>query len=62
MFAYTPWITALGIQNTFICVAMISLAMIIMPALLLFRGRKAREWTASKYRRFAMRQPMPRNF
>lgn len=34
MFVYTPWIRGLGIQNTFICVAMISLAMMIMPTLL----------------------------
>ncbi|OGE51931.1 hypothetical protein PENARI_c011G01041 [Penicillium arizonense] len=50
MSIYTPWISSFGIQNTFICAAIISLAMTIMPIGLLIWGKRARERTAPKYR------------
>ncbi|KAJ6048180.1 hypothetical protein N7499_005426 [Penicillium canescens] len=50
MSVYTPWISSFGIQNTFICAAIISLAMIIMPIGLLICGKRARERIAPEYR------------
>ncbi|BCS23599.1 uncharacterized protein APUU_40043S [Aspergillus puulaauensis] len=61
MFVYTPWITAMGIQNTFIVAGLISLAMAIMPIGLLIWGKRAREHTAAEYRRYALRQPLHRS-
>lgn len=55
MFVYTPWINALGIQNMFICAAMINLVMTVMPIGLLIWGKLARERTAAEYMRFAVR-------
>jgi hypothetical protein len=50
MSVFTPWISSFGIQNTFICAAIISLAMTIMPIGLLIWGKRAQERTAPKYR------------
>ncbi|KAJ6090078.1 hypothetical protein N7467_005294 [Penicillium canescens] len=50
MSVYTPWISSFAIQNTFICAAIISLAMTIMPIGLLIWGKRARERTAPEYR------------
>lgn len=61
MFVYTPWITAMGIQNTFILAGMISLAMTIMPIGLLIWGKRIRGYTAAEYRRFALLQPLCRS-
>ncbi|KAJ5467094.1 hypothetical protein N7475_004846 [Penicillium sp. IBT 31633x] len=61
MFVYTPWINAMGIQNTFIVAGMVSLIMTIMPIGLLIWGKRAREHTAAEYRRYALRQPLHRS-
>jgi NTP pyrophosphatase (non-canonical NTP hydrolase) len=50
MSVYTPWISSFGIQKTFTYVAIISLAMTIIPIGLLIWVKRARERTAPKYR------------
>lgn len=61
-FAFTDWIGGMGIQNTFILIGMIALALAILPVLLIFFGKRARVRTAEKYRRYARRQQAQRHF
>lgn len=56
-FAFTPWVEALGIQNTFIVAAAISAITMIMPVPLMIWGKTARIRTAKKYREYALQQP-----
>ncbi|OJI99560.1 hypothetical protein ASPVEDRAFT_50977 [Aspergillus versicolor CBS 583.65] len=60
MFVFTPWVNNLGIQNTFICIALISLIMTLLPIILLVMGKAARARTAADYRKFAVRQAVYR--
>ncbi|GES59591.1 hypothetical protein ATEIFO6365_0003087100 [Aspergillus terreus] len=59
-FAFTPWVTGMGIQNTFILIGMLALATAIMPVVLMFKGKGARVRTAADYRKYATRQPVHR--
>ncbi|KAL4891089.1 major facilitator superfamily domain-containing protein [Aspergillus ambiguus] len=59
-FAFTPWVTGMGIQNTFILIGLLALATAIMPTVLMFYGKRARGRTAANYRRYATRQPVHR--
>ncbi|KAF9890170.1 hypothetical protein FE257_006331 [Aspergillus nanangensis] len=59
-FAFTPWITGMGIQNTFILISVIALATAIFPIVLMIYGKRARVRTAANYRKYARRQPVHR--
>jgi hypothetical protein len=59
-FAFTPWVTGMGIQNTFILIGMLALATAIMPVVLMFKGKGARVRTAADYRKYVTRQPVHR--
>ncbi|KAJ5273668.1 Major facilitator superfamily domain general substrate transporter [Penicillium angulare] len=59
-FAFTPWLKGMGIQNTFVLIGVISLVTIVMPALLMIFGKRARISTAAKYQEFAARQQVQR--
>lgn len=60
LFALTPWIEAMGLQNVHIITAVACFAVLLLPIPLLIWGKKARVATAAKYRRMAMRQPVHR--
>ncbi|KAE8138905.1 major facilitator superfamily domain-containing protein [Aspergillus pseudotamarii] len=59
-FAFTPWITGMGIQNTFIVIGMLALRTVTLPILLMVYGKRARARTANMYRKYATRQPVHR--
>ncbi|KAE8337824.1 hypothetical protein BDV24DRAFT_154093 [Aspergillus arachidicola] len=59
-FAFTPWVTGMGIQDTFILIAMLALITVALPILLMIYGKRARANTADKYRNYAARQPVHR--
>ncbi|RHZ46405.1 uncharacterized protein CDV56_103391 [Aspergillus thermomutatus] len=59
-FLWTPWIMGMGIQNTFILVAMIALATMALPISLMIWGKKFRIRTAAKYKQYDCRQPAHR--
>ncbi|ORY02841.1 major facilitator superfamily domain-containing protein [Clohesyomyces aquaticus] len=60
LFALTPWINRMGVQNVHILTATIVLAVLLLPAPLLVWGKKIRIATAKRYRDMAMRQPTHR--
>lgn len=59
-FAFTSWVGGMGIQNTFILIGVLSLVTMIMPALLMVYGKRARIHTAHKYVEFAAYQQVQR--
>lgn len=50
----------MGIQNTFILIGVLAMVTLVMPALLMLYGKRARAKTAVKYREFASRQQTQR--
>lgn len=56
LFALTPWITAMGIQNLHILISVICFVVMLLPIPLLVWGKKARVATAESYRKMALRQ------
>ncbi|KAJ5921146.1 hypothetical protein N7466_009472 [Penicillium verhagenii] len=59
-FALNSWLTGMGLQNAFILIGCLSLATMIMPALLIVYGKRARRHSAPKYREFAAEQQSQR--
>ncbi|QRD91080.1 major facilitator superfamily domain-containing protein [Aspergillus flavus] len=59
-FAFTPWVTGMGIQNSFILISMLALLTVTLPILLMIYGKRARASTADKYWKYAARQPVHR--
>ncbi|BAE61760.1 unnamed protein product [Aspergillus oryzae RIB40] len=59
-FAFTPWVTGMGIQNSFILISMLALLPVTLPILLMIYGKRARSSTADKYWKYAARQPVHR--
>ena len=55
-FAFAPWVDGMGVQNTFILIGVLSLATMVMPALLMVYGKRARIHTAHKYMEYAAHQ------
>jgi hypothetical protein len=51
----------MGIQNTFILIGVLAMVTLVMPALLMLYGKRARVKTAFKYREFASRQQAQRS-
>lgn len=62
LFAITPWIEGMGVQNLHVLTACLALAIGLLPVPLLRWGKKARVATADRYRRMALRQPTQRTF
>ncbi|KAJ5347934.1 Major facilitator superfamily domain general substrate transporter [Penicillium brevicompactum] len=60
-FALTPWITGMGVQNAFILIGVLSLVTMVMPALLMLYGKRARIHTAQKYMEYAAHQVSQRS-
>ncbi|KIY02982.1 uncharacterized protein Z520_01447 [Fonsecaea multimorphosa CBS 102226] len=56
MFSLSPWRSALGLQNLFVSLAMIALAIFLVPIPLMIWGKKARVKTAERYRNLSNRQ------
>ncbi|KPI42084.1 putative MFS-type transporter [Cyphellophora attinorum] len=57
LFIYTPWIEHMGIQNTFLVVAVICLVVCVAcPVVLLLFGKRLRIATAKRYRDLSGRQ------
>ncbi|RJE22559.1 transporter [Aspergillus sclerotialis] len=61
-FAFTAWLQGMGIRNTFILIGVIALVSMSVPIVLIFCGKRARVRTAEKYRRFAKKQQVHRQF
>ncbi|CAG8175662.1 unnamed protein product [Penicillium salamii] len=55
-FPFSAWLDGMGVQNMFILIGVISLATMIMPALLMVYGKRARIHTAHKYMDYAAHQ------
>lgn len=60
LFALTPWIESMGLQNVHILVAGILGLILLIPVLLLKWGKKARARSAKAYRAMAARQSTSR--
>lgn len=60
LFAFTDWIAGMGIQNAFILIGVLAFATLIVPALLVVYGKRARVNTALRYKKFASRQQAQR--
>ena len=60
LFAITPWIEGMGVQNLHILTACLACAILLIPVPLLMWGKKARVATAQRYRAMALRQPTHR--
>ncbi|PSR76563.1 major facilitator superfamily domain-containing protein [Coniella lustricola] len=57
MFALTPWIEGMGVQNAFILMAIIAFVILSIPLPLLKWGKQARIKSAATYAHYSMRQP-----
>jgi hypothetical protein len=60
LFALTPWINGMGIQNLHILVAVLCFVILLLPVPLLIWGKKARIATARRYNKMASQQPTHR--
>ena len=57
LFIYTPWITKLGIQNTFLMIGIFCFVVALaLPVLLLITGKALRVSSAERYRTISGRQ------
>ncbi|TQV91519.1 Major facilitator superfamily transporter [Cordyceps javanica] len=61
LFALTPWLDGMGVQDTHILIAVLTVIILVGPLGLILWGKKARVRTAASYRRMAIRQPTRRN-
>ncbi|KAJ5155957.1 Major facilitator superfamily domain general substrate transporter [Penicillium capsulatum] len=59
-FSITSWLSGMGVQNTFILIGALSIGTMIMPALLMVYGKRARRHTARKYMEYASYQQAQR--
>ncbi|POR33087.1 Major facilitator superfamily transporter [Tolypocladium paradoxum] len=57
LFCLSPWRDAVGMQNLFVMVGIISFLFCMVPIPLLIWGKRARVATADKYRYYSGRQP-----
>ncbi|KAL2840076.1 major facilitator superfamily domain-containing protein [Aspergillus pseudoustus] len=55
-FAFTDWLEAMGIRDTFILIGVIAIVSGALPIALLIYGKRARVWTAQRYKVFSGRQ------
>ncbi|KAH7067221.1 major facilitator superfamily domain-containing protein [Paraphoma chrysanthemicola] len=60
LFALTPWIDDMGVQDVHILTAAVCFAVLLLPVPLLVWGKRARIATAKRYERMLMRQPTHR--
>ncbi|KAF2106385.1 major facilitator superfamily domain-containing protein [Lophiotrema nucula] len=60
LFALTPWINGMGVQNVHVLTAAVCFAVLLLPVALLMWGKRARIATAKKYEHMALRQPAHR--
>lgn len=60
LFALTPWIADMGVQNVHILTAVVCFVVLLIPIPLLLWGKKVRIATAKRYERMARRQPAHR--
>ncbi|KAF2153876.1 major facilitator superfamily transporter [Myriangium duriaei CBS 260.36] len=60
LFALTPWLDAMGVQNLTILLAMLVLVLLMLPVPLLIWGKKLRVWSTPAYRHYAKLQPLHR--
>ncbi|OQE31732.1 hypothetical protein PENSTE_c001G03975 [Penicillium steckii] len=60
MFTFTPWITGLGIRDTFIMVAVLATVSLLIPIAFLIWGKQWRRSGADKYRKYALTQVVRR--
>ncbi|KAI1622599.1 major facilitator superfamily transporter [Exophiala viscosa] len=61
LFALTPWINGMGVQNVHVLIAVLCFALSMLPVPLLIWGKKARIATATRYRKMASQQPTHRD-
>ncbi|KAF9895133.1 hypothetical protein FE257_000035 [Aspergillus nanangensis] len=61
MFTLSPWLHGFGVQNTFICMAFVALAISMLVIPLLLWGKDARIATAKSYEMFTKRQAVYRH-
>jgi uncharacterized membrane protein len=56
VFALTPWIDAMGIQNVIVIITVIGAVVFAFVFVFIFYGKKFRVWTTDRYRYYAERQ------
>jgi hypothetical protein len=62
IFALTPWVAKVGLENTFITILMIAIAILMVFVVFLRYGKAFRVIFASRYRHYAARQYKQRGF
>ena len=60
LFALTPWVEGMGIQNLTILTAAVVFVILLIPVPLMFWGKRARISTQAKYNFYATLQPVHR--
>lgn len=61
LFTLTPWISGMGLRNMHILVAILCFVILLIPAMLLVWGKKARIALANTYLAMAQKQPTSRD-
>lgn len=56
IFALTPWVAKVGLENTFITILMIAIVILMVFAVFLRYGKAFRRIVASRYLHYAARQ------
>ena len=62
LFVLQYWIDGMGLRNLHITLALVMLAILLVPVIFLIYGKRMRLWTAARYERMAKRQPTQRTF
>ncbi|KAJ6780172.1 hypothetical protein PWT90_04400 [Aphanocladium album] len=61
LFALTPWLDGMGIQDTHILISVLTFLILAGPLGLIMWGKKARIRTSAAYKRMSLRQPTRRD-
>lgn len=62
IFALTPWVAKVGLENTFITILVIAIGILMVFAVFLRYGKALRRIAASRYLHYAARQYKERGF
>lgn len=61
LFIYTPWVSNLGLEHTFLIISILCLVTLLgIPIILLIYGKRLRISSVAKYRHFSGRQTVLR--
>jgi hypothetical protein len=59
-FTFTDWLAGMGIQNTFVLIGVIAIALSALPVAFMVYGKGSRVRSAARYEKYASRQQAQR--